>query len=97
MAAAPGTIKAVVVRGTFMKIGDDGARIPVLPGKGKESEVEVTESQLASFSGVLVRADKADAEVLRAAQESMAPSTPTNEAIASPSETQKADTGRRNR
>jgi hypothetical protein len=51
---------------------------------GKESEVEVTETQLAAMAGVLVRAENAQAEIQRAATESMAPPTPTDEAIAPP-------------
>lgn len=82
--ATAGTVKAVVVRGTFMKIGDDGARIPVVPGKGKDSEVDVTEAVLFASVGVLVRAENAAAEVQKAAAETMAPATDTNQAIVAP-------------
>jgi hypothetical protein len=86
--------KATVVRGTFMKITDTGERVPVLPGLGKDSDVDVTESVLAASVGVLVRAgSQAEAEVQRAAAESMAPATQTNQAIVPPTQAGQAAAG----
>jgi hypothetical protein len=87
MATSAATVKATVVRGTFMKIDDQGNRIAVVPGQGRDSEVDVSESVLAASVGVLVRAGAAaEAEVQKAAAESMAPATATNQAIIPPTQ-----------
>lgn len=74
-------VRATVVRGSFWKIGEDGSREEVKPGKGKDSEVEVTESQLQAFIGVLVPVAEAAAEIEKVATESMQKVTPTEEAV----------------
>jgi hypothetical protein len=77
-------VKAVVVRGSFWKKDSEGNNIEVRPGMGKDSEVEVTENQLNALAGVLVAADKAEAEIKMAASESMAGATSPAQAVAPP-------------
>lgn len=84
MADAKATVQATVVRGSFMRIKEDGTREAVLPGQGKKSEVTVTEEQLAAFSGTIVRTSEATEEMRRVATESMASGTATDAAIAPP-------------
>lgn len=75
-------VRATVVRGSFWRIDEDGNRVEVKPGAGKDSEVEVTETQLTAFIGTLVKVEDAAAEIEKVATESMQKVTPTDEAIA---------------
>jgi hypothetical protein len=95
MAKEAAKVKAVVVRGSFWTSPDaDGNRRHVVPGQGKDSEVEVTPTQLAASVGILVEIERAEAEMKKVAAESIAPPTPTAEATTAPSD---AASSRRNR
>jgi hypothetical protein len=74
-------VKAVVVRGSYWKVMPDGERVEILPGKGKLSEVEVTETQMEAFRGVLAKAEDAELELQQVAAESMQQITPTSDAV----------------
>lgn len=82
MAKEPTTkVRAMVVRGSYWKVGEDGKREEIKAGQGKDSEVEVTQSQLDAFVGVLVAVADAPAELEKVATESMQKVTPTEEAV----------------
>jgi hypothetical protein len=72
-------VKATVVRGSYWDIDDDGNRehiVPDMPEGG--SDVIVTEAQLLTFNGVMVRSTLLEAELEKVRSEKMQGVTPTN-------------------
>ena len=86
-------IKAVVVRGSYSEVTgfekDTGVAIrrdvyPSTDGDYSKAVVQVTEEQLASAHGVLVRWEDLNSELVRVKAESTRSDTPSAEAVAPP-------------
>lgn len=84
-------VKAVVVRGSYTKVHQDGTREVVVPGQGDKSVVDVPEHHMETFRGVLVAAAAADDELRQVKAEGMQSPTPSGEATGGKSATSSED------